>query len=232
MIRPADPATVTAALADAAAVGPYFRVGTGPAVGREAGWRPFTDLYDPDGPLRPLVDTTAGSLRTDEPRVAASILFQGIVARLWGPVIAAAAAHGCVPDLAPEKLHWRAVRGGPLPLWLPHPTGWAATELADLTMLVSHTVVEVHLRPFVDATHAMTRVAQGLLWGNAASALAGTVHVLRDGAARGIAAALLNTGPLRGRLTAELMRRSCCLYYRVPGGGLCGDCCLRRYPAS
>jgi FhuF-like iron-sulfur protein len=21
-------------------------------------------------------------------------------------------------------------------------------------------------------------------------------------------------------------RRSCCLYYRVPGGGLCGDCTL------
>jgi hypothetical protein len=28
----------------------------------------------------------------------------------------------------------------------------------------------------------------------------------------------------------EFRRRSCCLYYRVPGGGLCGDCCLARRP--
>ncbi|MEU7551440.1 (2Fe-2S)-binding protein [Streptomyces sp. NPDC044571] len=24
------------------------------------------------------------------------------------------------------------------------------------------------------------------------------------------------------------VRRSCCLYYKVPGGGFCGDCVLRR----
>jgi ferric iron reductase protein FhuF len=25
-------------------------------------------------------------------------------------------------------------------------------------------------------------------------------------------------------------RQSCCLYYRLPGGGLCGDCCFQRPP--
>jgi|GEM_PF-1837329 hypothetical protein len=50
-------------------------------------------------------------------------------------------------------------------------------------------------------------------------------------------ATLLGTGRLRGtgQLTGTglaFRRRSCCLYYRLPGGGLCGDCCLRRVPGG
>jgi hypothetical protein len=50
--------------------------------------------------------------------------------------------------------------------------------------------------------------------------------------ARSIAGRLLATGMLRraGQLTGgglEFRRNSCCLYYRVPGGSLCGDCSLR-----
>jgi len=48
--------------------------------------------------------------------------------------------------------------------------------------------------------------------------------------------ALLGHGPLRGsgHLTIHngrlrFTRRSCCLYYRLDGGGTCGDCPL---PAS
>ncbi|MGW5694872.1 (2Fe-2S)-binding protein, partial [Streptomyces asiaticus] len=37
-------------------------------------------------------------------------------------------------------------------------------------------------------------------------------------------AGTLGTAPLGYR------RRTCCLYYRVPGGGLCGDCVLREAP--
>jgi iron complex transport system ATP-binding protein len=29
---------------------------------------------------------------------------------------------------------------------------------------------------------------------------------------------------------AGYRRTSCCLYYRVPGGGLCGDCVLTTQP--
>ncbi|WP_250213408.1 (2Fe-2S)-binding protein [Acrocarpospora catenulata] len=43
-------------------------------------------------------------------------------------------------------------------------------------------------------------------------------------------AASLELGRLRGtgRFAGEpfFVRRSCCLYYRVPGGGTCGDCVL------
>ncbi|MFI1618174.1 (2Fe-2S)-binding protein [Streptomyces lydicus] len=38
---------------------------------------------------------------------------------------------------------------------------------------------------------------------------------------------LRDTGTLDPTLPA-FARRSCCLYYRVPGGGLCADCVLRR----
>ncbi|WP_333777997.1 (2Fe-2S)-binding protein [Streptomyces sp. IBSBF 3136] len=34
------------------------------------------------------------------------------------------------------------------------------------------------------------------------------------------------------RTVAAFRRRSCCLYYRVPGGGVCGDCCFSRPPGS
>jgi ferric iron reductase protein FhuF len=90
-------------------------------------------------------------------------------------------------------------------------------------------------------------VAPGLLWGNAASALAGTLRVLYawclgEGARPGAAARavalvgelmadplLRDAGGLRagGPGAPAYTRRSCCLYYRVPGGGLCGDCALR-----
>ena len=82
-----------------------------------------------------------------------------------------------------------------------------------------------------------------MLWGNAASAVAGGKRVLAERApAAGRAGGarwprrLLDAGPLAG--TGGLLppqppdrdwsfrRRSCCLYYRVPGGGLCGDCVL------
>ncbi|MFI2643924.1 (2Fe-2S)-binding protein [Streptomyces sp. NPDC018610] len=41
------------------------------------------------------------------------------------------------------------------------------------------------------------------------------------------------TGTVTGTSTgATFRRRSCCLYYRVPGGGVCGDCCFARAPRS
>ncbi|MGW0334914.1 (2Fe-2S)-binding protein, partial [Streptomyces sp. NPDC003011] len=59
------------------------------------------------------------------------------------------------------------------------------------------------------------------------------------GRARALAAELLahpllvGTGTFTGTLTGTAFRRrSCCLYYRVPGGGVCGDCCFPRDPRS
>ncbi|MYT23087.1 Fe-S oxidoreductase, partial [Streptomyces sp. SID7760] len=83
-------------------------------------------------------------------------------------------------------------------------------------------------------------VSPKVLRGNAASGLVGALRVLLDrvpgGPAVSLAAELLaEGGPLGDAgafvheegLGVAFVRRSCCLYYRVPGGGLCGDCVLR-----
>src|SRR2546423_754961 len=80
-------------------------------------------------------------------------------------------------------------------------------------------------RPLVDA------VGAGLGHPERRAALAGAVPLAERREAGGV---LLARGPRRGggqlgvragRLTFR--RRSCCLFYRLPGGGTCGDCPLR-----
>jgi ferric iron reductase protein FhuF len=81
-----------------------------------------------------------------------------------------------------------------------------------------------------------------VLWGNVSSALGGAAGMIADNspahAAR--AAAIVEQALLLGSLrdTAVLVRpdprrerwflvrNNCCLYYRIPGAGTCGDCVL------
>ena len=83
-----------------------------------------------------------------------------------------------------------------------------------------------------------------VLWGNVASSLSGAGRVLDPARPRsrpallGLLGGLLAREPLAGtgrllRLEQDrpdtewgFRRRSCCLYYRIPGGGTCGDCVL------
>ena len=84
----------------------------------------------------------------------------------------------------------------------------------------------------------------GLLRGNSASALTGALGALvrwqpaLAGPARELAVQLLGqadlagAGELTGGRELSFRRNSCCLYYRLPGGGLCGDCCLDHPPGD
>jgi ferric iron reductase protein FhuF len=227
----APPVEVARALAAAATVGPFFDLGTA-AVG--PGWRPATALYQ-DGFL-------AGARRRlpeAEPRVAASIAQQGYAARLWSPVLAAGLLAGIVPDLAGLQL--RDQEAGPLELGLPRLAGWRAANLAELAELSYRVVVTAHLEPLASALDG--ELAPGLMWGNAASALTGALGVLVRAhpdlgqPALSLAATLLARGRLAdtGQLGVTgdglgFRRRSCCLYYRLAGGGLCGDCALTQRP--
>jgi hypothetical protein len=87
------------------------------------------------------------------------------------------------------------------------------------------------------------RLADGLRRGNSASAMAAALgEVVRARpdlaeSAATLAAALLRTPGLAGGgwLTGSglaFRRRSCCLYYRVPGASVCGDCCFDRRPSA
>jgi FhuF 2Fe-2S C-terminal domain len=190
--------------------------------------RPIQDLYcNAGGALDALIAGHAARLRTGEPRVAASILFQDFAARIWSPVLGCLAAGLPPPDLSVDRLRWRD-----------EPFGLSVTEHA-VTTAEPAILIDEHLRPMAKSVHEATGVAEGLLWGNAASALVGTMTVLRLNAMdvdTEMVRSLLGTPPLRGAGTLDrddpprFRRRSCCLYYRVPGGGLCGDCCLTRVP--
>jgi ferric iron reductase protein FhuF len=228
--EPAPPAEVGRALTAAAAIGPFFALGTEAA---GPGWQPASAYY-PDGFLA----GARARLPEAESRVAASIAQQGYAARLWSPVLASGLLTHVVPDLAGLQVRTEEPTS-PLDLALPGPTGWRPADPAALAELSYRVVVAGHLEPLALALGS--EVAESLLWGNAASAAAGALDVLVRGRpsllepATALAAALL----ARGRLadTGELgvtgeglgfRRRSCCLYYRLPGGALCGDCGLAR----
>ncbi|NYH89970.1 (2Fe-2S)-binding protein [Actinopolymorpha rutila] len=247
-------------LADVGAVGAYFTVST--ELPRElphgAGQVSLARLYAGHAALRDRIRHTSGQLGTTEARVGASILFQGMAARLWSPVVAVALLHRRVPVLAPGST-WPDLGASAAP-WRTDPAqvvlldpdehldGHTAGSDAELlAWLVVRTVVITHLTPLKDAVRAEASLPDALLWGNAASALVGTLGVLaraRPELAYEVAVftevalrqpPLADTGFLSptkssagGSRTQAFVRRSCCLYYRVPGGGLCGDCALAR----
>lgn len=226
--HPANPRLVRQALDDTAAAGPFFVLGVGDG---GPGWRPAAGLYAAG--LPGLVASTAAQLGVTEPRVAASTVQLGYAARLWSPVLGCVLLHAIVPDLA----GLRVAAGPPLRLRVPQPRGWQADSEPGLAALAYRMVVPGQLEPMRRGFGV--KIAAGLLHGNAAAAMTAALRVLAAGRpglerpARALAQRLLGTGLLRGtgELTGpglEFRRRSCCLFYRVPGGGLCGDCPLAR----
>lgn len=213
---------ISAALAEISSYGGFFAVTMG---GDPAGWHPVTASYA-DG-FADLAEATNARLGATEPRIGASLVHLGHAARLWSPVLACVVAHGVMPDLANLQ---RADDGAQLRL--PDPVGEPASPHPEVLYRI---VVREHMEQF--AAGLRVNLASGLLYGNIASALTGTARMLlaarpdlREPITR-ITTTLLDTGELAGTgvLTeADLgfRRNSCCLYYRIPGAGKCGDCAL------
>jgi hypothetical protein len=169
--------------------------------------------------------------------VAASILHLSLAARLWSPVLSCGLLAGIVPDLGALMLS----AGPPVRLGTTRLAGQRAADVRELAALAGAAVSGP-----LDAFAATLPVSlpAGLLGGNSASALTGALGVLvrsrpaLAGPARELAGQLLRAANLTGtgalaRGEGVLFRRnSCCLYYRVPGGGLCGDCCLDHPPGD
>ncbi|MFF3980725.1 (2Fe-2S)-binding protein [Streptomyces sp. NPDC001828] len=226
-------------LAEVSSIGGFFALRTGRAAGPHL---PLAALYAGEtAPLSARVDTVAARLGAPERRVAASIAHLGLAARLWSIALGPAALHGVLPDLAPDRLCWDGGRTSPDDLLLA-PGG--QDREASPEGLVER-VLEGHLAPLAEAFRRDTPVSYGLLRGNAGSALAGAVRELHGwarksgrpevgeralelGAALFAHPQLADTGALLDG--PAFRRRSCCLYYRCPGGGLCGDCVFERPP--
>lgn len=230
-------------LAALGALGGFFVLRTGapprgplPTLAHAYAAEPADGAAGPCGdPMTFRVRKVARSLRAPEVRVAASLAHQGLAARLWSVALGCAALHGRIPDLDPGLLHWDPDGTAPDDLWLSEVRARPAESLATV-------VVEGHLAPLAAALGRRHGVSTRLLWGNAGSALSGSVRMF-DRWARGrgradaaerahaLAAALFRHPGLSGTVaSATGRRRSCCLYYRVPGGGVCGDCCFDRPP--
>ena len=207
---------ISAELAEISSYGGFFALTVG---GDPVGWHPVTQSYaDGFGDL-------VGRYRTSERRIGASLVHLGHAARLWSPVLACVLAHGVLPDLTDLQRADDSAQ-----LRLPAPVG---TPVNPSPELVYRVVVTDHMARF--AAGLSVNLAPGLLAGNLASALTGTARMLL--AARPdlreqimqLTIALLGTGDLAGTgvLTSRdlgFRRHSCCLYYRLPGGGKCGDC--------
>jgi hypothetical protein len=149
-------------------------------------------------------------------RVVASIVFLGLAARVLSPALGAAVLG---TDVAPVcELAWRVDTGRFLFAGRPASLAATLTSLSDLAGAV--------------AGHF--QVAPRILAGNVSSALVGGARVVSStrpdlaDAVAGIVAEPFADGRLPGALSAgpTLHRDSCCLFYRVPGAGYCGDCVL------
>ncbi|MET7316800.1 MULTISPECIES: (2Fe-2S)-binding protein [Streptomyces] len=245
--RPSAPAAsaLDPGLAALRFLGGFFVLRTGAPPGAPLPTLAEAYAVPPAGSRDALADRVrrvADALAAPEVRVAASVAQQALAARLWSVALGCAVRYGRLPDLDPRLLRWDPAGSAPGDLWLtvvrPGADGNAAA--------VAEAVLHGHLEPLNAAVRARYRPASGLLWGNAASALVGAARQLVGRASeqgrpdtaervRVLAAEILahpllaGTGTFAapGSLTG-FRRRSCCLYYRIPAGGYCGDCCLPR----
>ncbi|MFE6666371.1 (2Fe-2S)-binding protein [Streptomyces sp. NPDC057697] len=220
----------------AASVGGFFVLRTtAPPDGTH---RPLARLYAGDtAPLTARIDTVAARLGTAERRVAASVAHLGLASRLWSVALGPAALTGSFPALPPGALCWDPEQPAPDDLWLD-----GAEPLPGTACRIREAVQYGHLVPLAEAVHRDGPLADRLLWGNAGSALAGALNRLVVWArahrrpdvaarARALTAELFDHPDLRNTGAPHdvaFRRRSCCLYYRTPGGGLCGDCVFER----
>ena len=198
--------------------------------GDAAGWHPVGRSYA--NGCADLIDATVRYYHSTDLRVGASLVHLGHATRLWSPVLACALAHGVIPHLHDLQ---RADDGARLRL--PEPVGQAVA--APSPDVLYRVVVTDHMQPLAEGLRV--KLAPALLAGNVASALVGASRALL--AARPelrhriveMTHELLNTGMMAGsgvitRPPLGFRRRSCCLFYRVPGQSLCGDCVFDRIP--
>ncbi|GAA5191298.1 (2Fe-2S)-binding protein [Rugosimonospora acidiphila] len=236
----------------AARIGPYFAWEPGDG---GPDWRPLRELLDAEviaervaAGRRALARMSGLGIEDLGERVVASIVFLGLASRLLSPPLAAVAVGGALPLPDARRMWWRPVDGGPIPiayrgLVAVDRAGHDAAAVADA---LTRTAIRGLVEPVLDAFRDRFGVSPHVLWGNVSSALGGAAGMIADAmpghaeAAAAVVERALALPPLRGTATLArpdpgrarwfLVRRNCCLYYRIPGGGTCGDCVLTPEP--
>lgn len=235
---------------DGSGLGPFFEL----VPWREGGgWRPLDDLVsDPQvvaervAAARTVMAERAG-LPADrlDLRVMASVVSLGLFARLLSPAFGTVVCTGAVPALTVANLWWKPVTGGPWPMATSAgepPTPHTAPSPESAAARFAEQILVGVAAPVLAVFAAQYRLSKKVLWGNVASALGGTAGMLTTARpelanrAANLAERVLAVPPLLGTGRFEhpdsghprrfFVRRSCCLFYRIPGGGTCGDCIL------
>ena len=148
--------------------------------------------------------------------------------------------------MRPEHLLFGFAANGPLQLALATlPSDAPAALLPVLAGELMDIALDGLLAAFTRALTETVAVPEKTLQGNVFSALAAAARLVTPAAAGARARALVDlvsrrqpplsgAGTLNWRATAApdprayFRRRNCCLFYRIPGGGICGDCILTR----
>lgn len=228
----------TALLSATATLGGYFAISP---QGTDEG-APLAALMDA-ATLTTFTDRTrsaiAASMACDASRIprrlAASSFQLNVVSRLISPAIGAAVSAAAVPLFTPESVRWLATEG--------HSPHFETTDVECASAptpihaaeLISDSLLTTIVGPFNEALKASASLSDRVSWGNTISAANGAVTVMAmsrpdlEPSGRALVRALLDIGPLRGTGDFDggrFVRRSCCLFYQAPSGGLCGDCVL------
>jgi FhuF 2Fe-2S C-terminal domain len=216
---------IGAQLGEITSHGGFFALTVG---GDPAGWIPVQRCYDQG--CADLVGATAARCGTADLRIGASLVQFSHASRLWSPLLACALQHAVLPDLTDLQRQAASTE-----LRLPVPSGGPVDGGRPMVRELYRMVITDHLEPL--AAGLRVKMAPRLLYGNAAAALVAAAAELARVRPElradilDVTESLLATGELAG--TGDLSdltfrRRSCCLYYRVPGGSNCGDCALTR----
>jgi FhuF 2Fe-2S C-terminal domain len=175
-----------------------------------------------------------------EPAVAASLVHLGLVARLVSPPLGAALLSGILPVAPVERVHVRLAGANPLPLALDVTSAAVVAGPADLAAAFVGSWLTPIVERLTGAVRSSWAVSLKVLDGNVTSAVASALRMTATARpelteqAEAVLDALLTAGPLAGtgrrRVDGSFVRRSCCLFYRLPGAGICGDCILDDRP--
>ncbi|HEY0641474.1 MAG TPA: (2Fe-2S)-binding protein [Pseudonocardiaceae bacterium] len=230
----ATPAEVALALRRAASAGPFFAADLPPLL-PEDGWHPAPALRMPSPALAAAIAEVGRVTAAPRPRVAASLFTMSLTGRLMSVAVGAVLLGGVLVDL--RGAEWRYLPGTGVRLRLPVLDGRGG-PVAGLWPLLGEQLLDDHLAAVFAAVREIAPVSGRLLLGNAASSALGALQSLAAtgvplARCRAAASALLELPALRdtGTLTGPglgFRRRSCCLFYLLPGSGKCADCALLR----
>lgn len=225
-------------------IGGYFDI---PLAGG-TNWRSFDELTESVPTINEHVNHTRAAIARSqnvaihevEKRVAASSFQLATIAKLISPVVGCIVLSGTLPDFSSDNLAWRPGIKHSLDLGIVSYTGWTEIRDEDIVDRIHSNLIDAALRPLSEAIHRATGLSNKVLSGNIASSFNGAVSALSaqlpnvTDRAFGLMREIVNHGHLRttcrfvsasdGR--PRFVRNSCCLFYQLPRGGLCGDCVL------